>query len=352
MQNAKFKNFSKKVSGDPITAIIEAKVFLAPLSGITDVPFRLMARKYGCKFAFTEMVDVNGIFYNNQKTMNMLDWPPEDTPLGVQLVGQDLEKMQCAAKKCEEKGYGLVDLNVGCPARKVIKCGKGSALMKSPDKFASIIRMLVKELSVPVTVKMRSGWDENDISCVELAKIAESEGVAAISIHPRTQSQMFKKKPDHAITALLKRSVSIPVFASGDMFEPCDIDEVLNATGCDAVIIARGALGRPWIFEEIQEYFSGGSIKREMGLDDIKKVIMEHMAIYRRHGSKERIFFRMYKHICWYLKRYKGLQEIMKKYRKLKTYEEAEELFESLYLDDGNTLYIRGERGGGVLCVK
>jgi len=316
-------------------------IMLAPLSGVTDVPFRLIARKFGCKFAFTEMVDVNGIHYNNVKTFKMFDRPKEDAPLGAQIVGQDEEKMLAAAKLCEDKGFRLVDINAGCPARKVVKGGKGSALLKDPKHLGNIIRRLTNELTIPVTVKIRSGWDKDSKNFMEVARIAQEEGAKAICIHTRTQNQMYKGKPEHDDARQIKEALSIPVIVSGNMFNPEDIKEVLDQTLCDGAMIARGVLGRPWIFKEVEDYLTSGSYENgDPTFQEIKETIKEHFMLCLDHYSKYLAFKRMYKHICWYLKPYRNLDSIMKEYSKVKTPEELFIFIDRLHLEDGRRMEI------------
>jgi len=316
-------------------------VMLAPLSGVTDVPFRLIARKFGCQFAFTEMVDVNGLHYNNLKTFKMFDRPKEDFPLGAQIVGQDVERMLAAAKICEDKGFQLVDINAGCPARKVIKGGKGSALLKDPKRLGSIIRRLTSELTIPVTVKIRSGWDKDNKNYLEIAKIVESEGAKAICIHSRTQDQMYKGKPEHDDTRRIKEVVSIPVIASGNIFDPESVKEVLDQTKCDGVMVARGVLGKPWIFKEIESFLSTGSYEGiAPNFQEIKDVIKEHFMLCLDYVDEFLAFKRMYKHISWYLKPYKNLDSIMREYTKVKTADELFAFIDALHLKDDKRMEI------------
>ncbi len=316
-------------------------VILAPLSGITDVPFRLIARKFGCKFAFTEMVDVNGIHYNSLKTLKMFDRPDMDAPLGAQIVGQDENRMLTAAKICEDKGFDLVDINAGCPARKVIKGGKGSALLGSPEKLANIVRKLSKELTIPITVKIRSGVDKDSKNYLEVAKRVEDAGAKAICIHARTQDQMYKGKPDHDITRQIKGEVNIPVIASGNIFDPENVKDILLQTGCDGVMVARGVLGRPWIFDEIDRYLSGKPYEDICPtFEGIKDVIKEHFMLSFDHFGEFLAFKRMYKHICWYFKGYKNLDHVMREYKKVKTSEELFLLIDRLHLKDDKRMEI------------
>jgi tRNA-dihydrouridine synthase B len=321
-----------------VSEIINSKIFLAPMSGVTDMPFRMICRKYGCRFAFTEMIDVNGIYYKNLKTLDMLDTIKNDKPIGVQIVGQDEKKILMAAKACQDKGFPLLDFNAGCPARKVVTPGKGSALMKEPKKLGGILSMLVKELKIPVTLKIRGGWDQDSINCVEIAKIAESAGVSAISIHPRTQSMMYKGQPDHKLSALVKNNVKIPVFASGNVFEKEDIKNILEETGCDGVLVARGSLGRPWIFREYHdEKFQGFT-----SIDDIKMVILEHFHYAYEYFDERRLFSRMYKHMTWYLKRFKGINEIMKVYTSLGSFDEFKVFLDRIQVNEKRRMFFEG----------
>ncbi len=236
---------------EPIAEMIRARVVLAPMSGVADIPFRLMARKFGCRFAFTEMVDVNGIINRNRKTLQLLEGVPGDSPLGVQVVGQDEDKILRAAEECQSKGFAVLDINAGCPARKITKAGKGSALLKEPRKLGRIVRKLTGALSIPVTVKIRSGWDERNRNYLEVAKLVEAEGASAICVHSRTSDQQYRGKADHEVTRAVKEAVNIPVFASGNIFTGRDVGDVIERTGCDAVFVARGSLVRPWLFSEI-----------------------------------------------------------------------------------------------------
>lgn len=334
------KNSVSENTADPIRTMIEAKVILAPMAGITDPPFRMMARRYGCKFAFTEMIDVNGIFYKNLKTLRLLESAPEDSPLGVQIVGEDEKTVVHAGKICQEKGFPVLDLNAACPVHKVTRAGKGSALLKDTAKLAKLVRGLVKNLTIPVTVKMRSGWDKNTRNYLEAAKAVAGEGASAIFVHSRTQEEMYKGKPDHEVAREIKNAVTIPVFASGNIFTPEDVDRVLELTGCDAVLIARGALGKPWIFEDMYAHFSGKEVQGEASLEKIKKAMIEHFDLSARLDCSRWAFARMYKHVSWYLKRFKKLEVVMKEYRTVKNIEALKAFVNRLSVDERNHINI------------
>ena len=313
-----------------IADMMRARAVLAPMAGVTDIPFRLMARRFGCAFAFTEMIDVNGIVYGNRRTFELMERVPGDSPLGVQLVGQDADKLLYAAEICEQKGFKVIDVNAGCPARKVVRSGKGAALLKDPLKLAAIVRRLVKALTIPVTVKIRSGWDEENLNCMEVAKAVASEGASAVCIHARTKEQMHKGKVRHDITRAVKKTAGIPVFASGDILTAGDAADVLAKTGCDAVFIARGALGRPWLFREI----NAGALSTSVpSFRDIKDIIIEHFSLHLRFYDEQQSLKRMYKHLAWYLRRFKNLDAVMKEYRRVGGLESFRGFMERLRLD-------------------
>lgn len=326
---------------DVITTIVKARAILASMAGITDSPFRMIARKFGCAFAFTEMIDVNGIVYNNRKTYRLMERVSSDMPLGIQLVGSDEDKILYAAQVAEEKGFELLDFNAACPARKVTKAGKGAALLKEPVKLASIIQRLVRVLKIPVTVKIRSGWDEKNLNYMEVVKAVVSEGVRAISVHPRTKEEMYKKKANREIIREIKEKFKVPVFASGDIFTIGDIENVFAATRCDAVLAARGALGRPWFFREINNFLLGGRSEKPLLFKDIKNVITEHFELCFDFYGEKMTFKRMYKHLVWYLKKFGNLDEVLKRYRQVENLRAFRGFMRKLYVDKKNNLTLR-----------
>ncbi|MDD4956241.1 MAG: tRNA dihydrouridine synthase DusB [Candidatus Omnitrophica bacterium] len=324
-----------------ISEMIKAKAVLAPMSGITDVPFRLISRKYGCKFAFTEMIDVNGIVYRNKKSFKMLDILPEDRPIGVQLVGQDITKMVDVARLCEEKGFPVIDINAGCPARKVIKGGKGSALLKEPEKLAKMVGHVVGAVNIPVTVKIRSGWGPSEMNYLKVARMVEEAGARAICVHPRTREQMYRGGADHNIVKEVKEAVSIPVFASGNIFSAQSAMETISLTGCDGVYVARGALGKPWIFDDIRRVLSGKEERPDPGFRKLKNIIAEHYLLSLEHYDSALAKSRMYKYITWYLRRYKNIDFVMKRYGRISPGKEALRGFLEALSLDGRKLYIK-----------
>lgn len=226
---------------------------LAPLAGYTDLPFRLLCRESGAALCYSEMISCHGLAYQQENTLNMLQTTAAERPVAMQLFGDEPEKMGEAAAILSERPIDLIDLNMGCPVKKVIKKGAGAALMKDPSRAAAIIRSVCRSSTVPVTVKMRSGWNHQEINCCEFARMAEDNGAAAIAIHARTWSDGFSGQVDWQMIARVKQSVSIPVIGNGDLKSHADGLRMLHETGCDGVMIGRAALGAPWIFNANSE---------------------------------------------------------------------------------------------------
>jgi nifR3 family TIM-barrel protein len=236
--------------------LLPHNIMLAPLAGITNLPFRLVCRRQGAALAFTEMVSVNGMVREGEKTKALLASSPEDRPLGVQLFGDDPRTLAQAARMVADQA-DLLDINMGCPVRKVVSGGAGSALLKDTARIAEIIRAVRGVTQLPLTIKIRSGWQCGDYVYQEVGRIAEAEGCDAITLHPRSRNQMFSGQADWSLLARLKETVAIPVIGSGDLFSADDCYRMLAETGCDGLMIARGALGNPWIFRQARELLSG-----------------------------------------------------------------------------------------------
>lgn len=313
-----------------IRHITDSKAILTPLSGVSDLAFRLIARKYGCPFAFTEMIDTNAIFYSNARTFRMLDTEPGEGPVGVQLVGGDAERLLDAAEICVKKGFQLIDINAACPAKKVTRKDKGGILMKDPKRLGSIVRTLAKNLSVPVTVKLRAGWAPEDASAVECAKAAEGEGASAVFIHPRYVSQKYRGSPHYDVARRIKEAVRVPVIASGDIFGPESAKEMFDRTGCDAVAVARGSFGRPWIFREIRAFLEGRPVPPPPSFEEVKEIFREHARLSLKFKGERLAKMKMYKHLNWYLKEHPRRKEIMRRYTELKNMEDVITFVEGL----------------------
>ncbi|MBC8017010.1 MAG: tRNA dihydrouridine synthase DusB [Verrucomicrobia bacterium] len=288
--------------------VLAHNVVLAPLAGITNLPFRILCRREGAALAFTEMVSVNGLVREGVNTLALLKSLPEDRPLGIQLFGDTPRSLAEAARMVA--GHGdLLDINMGCPVRKVVGTGAGSALLREPRKIAEIIRAVRAATRLPLTVKIRSGWHCGDDSYLEIARIAEAEGCDAISLHPRSRAQMFSGHADWSQIARLKESVAIPVLGSGDLFSGFDCLNMLRETGCDGVMVARGALGAPWIFRQIAELAATGIITAVTNLQRVE-AMRQHLELFCREVGEPVAVREMKKHVGWYARGFAGAADI------------------------------------------
>ncbi|MCP3677115.1 MAG: tRNA dihydrouridine synthase DusB [Deltaproteobacteria bacterium] len=252
---------------------------LAPLAGISDLPFRMINRSLGCDFAFVEMTSANAIVYQNKKTEVMLTTTPEDRPLGVQLVGSDPEIIKRALGEIEQKQFEIIDFNAACPVRKVTRKGEGASLLREPRKLRDLLRVIVGSSAVPVTVKIRAGWNALSINAREVALHAQDSGISALFIHGRSSVQGYKGRVDYEIIREVKEALAIPVIGSGDVLSPQLARRMLDETGCDGVVIARGSFGNPWIFRETAEYLRSGTIPERPGIDEIAAVMTAHLGM-------------------------------------------------------------------------
>jgi nifR3 family TIM-barrel protein len=288
--------------------VLSHNVVLAPLAGITNLPFRLLCRQEGASLAFTEMVSVNGLVREGIKTRALLKSSPADRPLGIQLFGEKPADLAEAARMVE--GYGdLLDINMGCPVRKVVGTGAGSALLQEPLKIAAIIRAVRAATTLPLTIKIRSGWHCGDNVFQEVGRIAESEGCNAITLHPRSRSLMFTGQADWSQLAELKSALTIPVLGSGDLFTPDACLRMLAETGCDGIMIARGALGNPWIFRQVRELHQNGCYT-PVTTGERADGIEQHLNLFVAELGEYVAVREIKKHIGWYAKGFTGASEI------------------------------------------
>jgi tRNA-dihydrouridine synthase B len=279
-------------------------VFLAPMAGITDLVFRVLAREFGCALCFTEMISANGLVRGTERSYRYLESSMNDKPLGVQIFGFDPHILSEAAQIVTEKGADLVDINMGCPVKKVLKTGSGAALMKDTEKIVHILRDVRKATSLPLTVKIRSGWKKDKTDTVVIAEIAQDCGVDALILHPRTVEQGFSGSADWDLIKKVKDHLQIPVIGSGDIRTPQDASRIIEMTGCDGIMVGRGSLGNPWIFRKILDYPS---------YDTLFPSLSEREGIIRRHLEMclsfygEKIGMKNFrKHLLWYTKGLKG----------------------------------------------
>jgi nifR3 family TIM-barrel protein len=288
-----------------------SNVFLAPMAGVTDKPFRVLCREMGCGFVYTEMVSSKGLYYNSSRTHLMLDIDEREAPVGVQLFGSDPDIMgEMAGEVSKNARAAIIDINMGCPAPKIVKNSEGSALMKYPDLASRIIASVVKNSLLPVTVKFRKGWDDESVNAVEFAQMAEESGASALAVHGRTRAQMYEGSADWDIIRRVKGAVKIPVIGNGDINTPEGAKRMLDETGCDGVLIARGAMGNPWIFRRTVHYLDTGELLGEPSPQDRIDIALKHASMEvdckgENVGIKE-----MRKHIAWYIKGLKNASSL------------------------------------------
>jgi len=298
---------------------IEPAVFLAPMAGVSDYPYRQLIREMGVELLYTEMVSAKGYEYGNKRTAELIEFEKnENGKIAVQIFGEDADFMaRAAAGISEEYQVDIIDINMGCPARKVVKNGAGSALMNDLELAYKIIELTVKAAEVPVTVKMRSGWDEENINAVELAQIAEEAGAAAVAVHGRTRSQYYKGQADWEIIKNVVQSANIPVIGNGDIFSAEDAKAIFEQTGCDGIMIGRAAQGYPWIFKEIIEYLEKGTLIAAPSYSGKIEMAIRHLKLAVDYYGEQHGVPIMRKHISWYLKGLPNASDIKNKVNQL-----------------------------------
>ena len=305
---------------------LENTYILGPMAGVTDLPFRLLCKEQGAGLLCMEMVSAKAILYNNKNTETLLEIHPDEQPVSLQFFGSDPQIMSEMAKRVEERPFDIMDINMGCPVPKVVKNGEGSALMKNPKLAHEIISAMVKAIRKPVTVKIRKGFDDNCINAVEMAKIAEDAGAAAIAVHGRTREQYYSGKADWEIIRQVKEAVSIPVIGNGDVTSPERADAMVKETGCDGVMIGRGCQGNPWIFRELLAYEETGSIPERPGTDQIRETMLRHARLQIEFKGDYIGIREMRKHVAWYTKGMQGSAKLRDEINQVESYEELENL--------------------------
>ncbi len=309
---------------------LENDLILGPMAGVTDLPFRLLCKEQGAGLLCMEMVSAKGIMYNNKNTKFLLTIDDREHPVSLQLFGSDADIISEQAKRIEELPFDILDINMGCPVPKVVNNGDGSALMKNPILAGEIIEKTARAIKKPVTVKIRKGFDEEHINAVEMAHIAEESGAAAVAVHGRTREQYYSGKADWEIIRQVKEAVHIPVIGNGDVRSPQDAVRMREETGCDGIMIARGAQGNPWIFKQILHYERTGEYLSKPKPEEVVEMILRHARMQMEFKGEYTGMREIRKHAAWYTAGYKNSAKLRGKINETETYEELEELLKSL----------------------
>ncbi len=306
-------------------------VIAAPMAGVTDRAFRIIAREQGCGLTVTEMVSDMALIYANPRTYRMLDFRGESYPLSVQIFGSNPETMGQAAAIVVERGAHIVDINMGCPTPKIVKNGEGSALMRDPELAGKIVEAVVKAVpGVPVTVKMRKGWDEQSVNAVAFARTVAAAGASAVTVHGRTRNQFYSGKADWDIIRQVKGALKIPVIGNGDIWTPRDAVRILEETGCEGIMIGRPAMGNPWIFRDIVHFLQTGQELPPPTPEERIGRAIRHLELMVESKGEQVAVFEMRKHAAWYTKGIRGAARIREAINKSQSKKEIEEILKGL----------------------
>lgn len=307
---------------------LENNLILAPMAGVTDLPFRLLCKEQGAGLLCMEMVSAKAILYKNKNTEELLSIDEREHPVSLQLFGSDPDIMAQIAHQIEERPFDILDINMGCPVPKVVNNGDGSALMKNPILAGKIIEKTVNAVKKPVTVKIRKGFDDEHINAVEMAHIAEESGAAAITVHGRTREQYYSGIADWEIIRKVKEAVSIPVIGNGDLTCAKDIEKMAEETGCDGFMIGRGVQGNPWLFHQILHYFETGEELKKPSFEEVTQMLLRHAAMQLEFKGEYTGIREIRKHAAWYTAGYKNSSKLRGRINEVENYEQLKALFE------------------------
>lgn len=308
---------------------LDNNLILAPMAGVTDMAYRILCKEQGCGMVVTEMVSAKAILYKNRNTKALMEVHEEERPVSIQLFGSDPQIMADIAKEIEPGPYDIIDVNMGCPVPKIVNNGEGSALMRDPKTAEAVLTAMVKAVKKPVTVKFRKGFTEETVNAVEFARMAENCGVAAVAVHGRTREQYYSGKADWDIIRRVKEAVKIPVLGNGDVFTPEDAKALLDETGCDGVMIARGAKGNPWIFSRTNHYLETGELLPLPTAEEIRDMILRHAAMQVEYKGEYLGIREMRKHMAWYTAGLPGSSKLRNDINMVESLEELGQLVKS-----------------------
>ncbi len=320
--------FVKKLTIGNVT--LENNIMLAPMAGVSDLPFRLLCSRQGAGLTGMEMVSAKAIMYGNKNTESLLEIHPEEGPASLQLFGSDPKIISEMAKRIEERPFAILDINMGCPVPKVVGNGEGSALMKQPKLVEEIVSATVKAIHKPVTVKIRKGFDDEHVNAVEIAKIAEAAGASAVAVHGRTREQYYAGEADWEIIARVKEAVSIPVIGNGDVTDGEKAKQLFRQTGCDGIMIGRAARGNPWIFQQVLRYLEAGENIPKPTLEEVKQTILYHAKLQLACKGEYTGIREMRKHVSWYTTGYPNSARLRQSVNLVESFEELNRLVESM----------------------